>query len=103
MPSGAHGREQRGERGVDVVIVDTAGRLHTKAGLMDELGKIKRVISRHATVDEVLTTSEQVAQRAKGVGDARFQAELRAATLGEPVVVQQSTSIYAPINTRPLP
>ncbi|HEY7016791.1 MAG TPA: signaling recognition particle receptor family protein, partial [Streptosporangiaceae bacterium] len=42
------------ERGIDVVIVDTAGRLHTKAGLMDELGKIKRVISRHATVDEVL-------------------------------------------------
>jgi fused signal recognition particle receptor len=42
------------QRGIDVVIVDTAGRLHTKAGLMDELGKIKRVISRHATVDEVL-------------------------------------------------
>ena len=42
------------QRDVDVVIVDTAGRLHTKAGLMDELGKIKRVISRHASVDEVL-------------------------------------------------
>jgi fused signal recognition particle receptor len=42
------------QRDVDVVIVDTAGRLHTKTGLMDELGKIKRVISRHATVDEVL-------------------------------------------------
>jgi fused signal recognition particle receptor len=42
------------ERGVDTVIVDTAGRLHTKAGLMDELGKIKRVIEKHATVDEVL-------------------------------------------------
>ena len=42
------------ERGVDTVIVDTAGRLHTKAGLMDELGKISRVISKHATVDEVL-------------------------------------------------
>ena len=40
---------------------------------------------------------------AKEAGDARFQAELRAATLGEPVVVQQSLSIYAPINTRPLP
>ena len=34
-------------RGVDTVIVDTAGRLHTKAGLMDELGKIKRVIEKH--------------------------------------------------------
>jgi fused signal recognition particle receptor len=32
------------QQGVDTVIVDTAGRLHTKAGLMDELGKIKRVI-----------------------------------------------------------
>jgi fused signal recognition particle receptor len=42
------------ERGVDTVIVDTAGRLHTKAGLMDELGKIKRVIEKHGTVDEVL-------------------------------------------------
>src|SRR5215472_14241841 len=41
-------------RGVDAVIVDTAGRLHTKAGLMDELGKVKRVIEKHATVDEVL-------------------------------------------------
>jgi fused signal recognition particle receptor len=39
---------------VDTVIVDTAGRLHTKTGLMDELGKIKRVIERQATVDEVL-------------------------------------------------
>ncbi|PZS38657.1 MAG: signal recognition particle-docking protein FtsY, partial [Pseudonocardiales bacterium] len=36
------------------VIVDTAGRLHTKTGLMDELGKIKRVIEKRATVDEVL-------------------------------------------------
>ncbi|GAA2662001.1 signal recognition particle-docking protein FtsY [Nonomuraea recticatena] len=39
---------------VDVVIVDTAGRLHTKTGLMDELGKVKRVIEKKATVDEVL-------------------------------------------------
>ncbi|MBB5076828.1 signal recognition particle-docking protein FtsY [Nonomuraea endophytica] len=38
----------------DVVIVDTAGRLHTKTGLMDELGKVKRVIEKKATVDEVL-------------------------------------------------
>jgi fused signal recognition particle receptor len=33
-------------RGVDVVIVDTAGRLHTRTGLMDELGKVRRVIAR---------------------------------------------------------
>lgn len=38
----------------DTVIVDTAGRLHTKTGLMDELGKVKRVIEKKSTVDEVL-------------------------------------------------
>ncbi|HZG98116.1 MAG TPA: signal recognition particle-docking protein FtsY [Nocardioidaceae bacterium] len=42
------------EREVDTVIVDTAGRLHTKAGLMDELGKVKRVIEKQAPVTEVL-------------------------------------------------
>src|SRR6478609_6880158 len=42
------------ERGVDVVVVDTAGRLQNKAGLMDELGKVKRVVERHAPVTEVL-------------------------------------------------
>ncbi|MFB4286502.1 signal recognition particle-docking protein FtsY [Nonomuraea sp. ATR24] len=42
------------EEQADVVIVDTAGRLHTKTGLMDELGKVKRVIEKKATVDEVL-------------------------------------------------
>jgi fused signal recognition particle receptor len=45
-----HGREI----GADVVMVDTAGRLQNKAGLMDELGKIKRVMSRQAPVREVL-------------------------------------------------
>ncbi|WP_411567210.1 signal recognition particle-docking protein FtsY [Raineyella sp. LH-20] len=42
------------EQEVDVVLVDTAGRLHTKTGLMDELGKIKRVIEKKAPVSEVL-------------------------------------------------
>ncbi len=42
------------ERGVDVVVVDTAGRLQNKAGLMDELGKVKRVIEKQAPVTEVL-------------------------------------------------
>lgn len=40
--------------GADVVVIDTAGRLHTKTGLMDELGKVKRVVSKRAVVDEVL-------------------------------------------------
>ncbi len=38
----------------DVVMIDTAGRLHTKTGLMDELGKVKRVIEKAAPVGEVL-------------------------------------------------
>jgi fused signal recognition particle receptor len=39
---------------VDYLIVDTAGRLHTKQNLMDELGKIVRVIQKQSTVDEIL-------------------------------------------------
>jgi fused signal recognition particle receptor len=38
----------------DAVLIDTAGRLHTKTGLMDELGKVKRVVEKQAAVDEVL-------------------------------------------------
>jgi fused signal recognition particle receptor len=42
------------EDGADAVLIDTAGRLHTKTGLMDELGKVKRVIEKQAKVDEIL-------------------------------------------------
>ncbi|MFP5253319.1 MAG: signal recognition particle-docking protein FtsY [Actinomycetes bacterium] len=42
------------EQEADVVLVDTAGRLQNKAGLMDELGKVKRVVEKHAPVSEVL-------------------------------------------------
>jgi fused signal recognition particle receptor len=42
------------EEGIDIVIVDTAGRLHTKSGLMDELNKIRRVVEKVAPVSEVL-------------------------------------------------
>ena len=38
----------------DVVLIDTAGRLHTKVGLMDELGKVKRVVEKLSPIDEVL-------------------------------------------------
>lgn len=41
-------------QGADVVLVDTAGRLHTATGLMDQLGKVKRVVEKKAHVDEVL-------------------------------------------------
>ena len=43
-----------GELEADVVIIDTAGRLHTKTNLMDELGKIKRVVEKLSPIDEVL-------------------------------------------------
>ncbi len=61
-------------QGADVVVVDTAGRLHTKAGLMDELGKIKRVIERKAPVTEVLlvidaTTGQNGLMQAKVFGE----------------------------------
>jgi fused signal recognition particle receptor len=42
------------ESGADTALIDTAGRLHTKTGLMDELGKVKRVVEKHGPVDEVL-------------------------------------------------
>jgi fused signal recognition particle receptor len=61
--------------GVDVVIVDTAGRLHTKTGLMDELGKIKRVISKQGSVDEVLLVLDATTGQ-NGLRQARVFAEV---------------------------
>jgi len=46
--------KQGTERHVDTVLIDTAGRLHTRVGLMDELGKVKRVVERQGPVDETL-------------------------------------------------
>ncbi len=46
--------KQARESGVDTALIDTAGRLHTKTGLMDELGKVKRVVETQGPVDEVL-------------------------------------------------
>ena len=46
--------KQGAERNVDTVLIDTAGRLHTKVGLMDELGKVKRVVEKQGPVDETL-------------------------------------------------
>jgi fused signal recognition particle receptor len=66
-------REGIDER-TDTVIVDTAGRLHTKTGLMDELGKIKRVIERQATVDEVLLVLDATTGQ-NGLRQARVFAE----------------------------
>jgi fused signal recognition particle receptor len=66
--------KQGAEEGADVVLLDTAGRLHTKTGLMDELGKVKRVVERQAEVDEVLlvldaTTGQNGLVQARVFGD----------------------------------
>ncbi len=61
--------------GVDVVIVDTAGRLHTKTGLMDELGKVKRVIEKQVPVDEVLLVLDATTGQ-NGLRQARVFAEV---------------------------
>ena len=46
--------EKAKQEGIEIVIIDTAGRLHTKGGLMDELSKIKRVVEKQAPISEVL-------------------------------------------------
>ena len=61
--------------GADVVVIDTAGRLHTKTGLMDELGKVKRVVSRRAPVDEVLLVLDATIGQ-NGLAQARVFAEV---------------------------
>ncbi len=61
--------------GADVVVVDTAGRLHTKTGLMDELGKVKRVVSKRAAVDEVLLVLDATIGQ-NGLPQARVFAEV---------------------------
>ena len=63
------------EAEVDVVIVDTAGRLHTKTGLMDELGKVKRVIEKRTSVDEVLLVLDATTGQ-NGLRQARVFAEV---------------------------
>jgi fused signal recognition particle receptor len=63
------------DKKVDVVLVDTAGRLHTKTGLMDELGKVKRVIEKRTTVDEVLLVLDATTGQ-NGLRQARVFAEV---------------------------
>jgi fused signal recognition particle receptor len=61
--------------GADVVVIDTAGRLHTKTGLMDELGKLKRVVTRRAAVDEVLLVLDATIGQ-NGLAQARVFADV---------------------------
>ncbi|REF35212.1 signal recognition particle-docking protein FtsY [Thermasporomyces composti] len=63
------------EQEADVVLIDTAGRLHTKTGLMDELGKIKRVVEKQAPVSEVLLVIDATTGQ-NGLIQARVFAEV---------------------------
>ncbi|WP_327373926.1 signal recognition particle-docking protein FtsY [Streptomyces sp. NBC_01216] len=61
--------------GADVVLIDTAGRLHTKTGLMDELGKVKRVVEKHGPLDEILLVLDATTGQ-NGLIQARVFAEV---------------------------
>ena len=63
------------EAHVDTVLIDTAGRLHTKSGLMDELGKVKRVIEKKSPVDEVLLVIDATTGQ-NGLAQARVFSEV---------------------------
>ncbi|MCF6523293.1 signal recognition particle-docking protein FtsY [Streptomyces sp. JJ36] len=67
--------KEGGDEGADVVLVDTAGRLHTKTGLMDELGKVKRVVEKQGPVDEVLLVLDATTGQ-NGLVQARVFAEV---------------------------
>lgn len=66
---------QGAQSGVDVVVIDTAGRLHTKVGLMDQLGKVKRVIEKKAPVSEVLLVLDATTGQ-NGMTQARIFSEV---------------------------
>ena len=63
------------QEGADVVLVDTAGRLHTSTGLMDQLGKVKRVVEKKSTVDEVLLVLDATVGQ-NGIAQARVFREV---------------------------
>ena len=63
------------EQHVDTVVIDTAGRLHTKTGLMDELGKVKRVVERRGPVSETLLVLDATTGQ-NGLAQARVFTEV---------------------------
>ena len=63
------------ETRVDSVIIDTAGRLQNKVGLMDELGKVKRVVERHGPIDETLLVLDATTGQ-NGLAQARVFTEV---------------------------
>lgn len=71
--------ERAREGGIDVLLVDTAGRLHNKRDLMDELGKILRVVSRTQPVAEVLLVLDATTGQ-NGLAQAKIFAEVAQVT-----------------------
>ncbi|MCL2848844.1 MAG: signal recognition particle-docking protein FtsY, partial [Micrococcales bacterium] len=67
------------QTGADVVLLDTAGRLQNKAGLMDELGKIVKVASREAPLAEVLLVLDATTGQ-NGLAQARVFAQVAGVT-----------------------
>jgi fused signal recognition particle receptor len=84
------------EEHVDTVIVDTAGRLHTKTGLMDELGKVKRVIEKITTVDEVLLVLDATTGQ-NGLRQARVFAEVIDVTAKGGIVIAVQRELGVPV------
>jgi fused signal recognition particle receptor len=70
---------QANKSSVEYLVVDTAGRLHTKSGLMDELGKIRRVIEKISPVDEVLLVVDATTGQ-NGIAQAKLFAASVAVT-----------------------
>lgn len=67
------------QAGIDTVVIDTAGRLHTKIDLMDELGKIKRVVEKHGPIDETLLVLDATTGQ-NGLTQARVFTEVAEVT-----------------------
>jgi fused signal recognition particle receptor len=67
------------EQDVDVLLVDTAGRLQNKTGLMDELGKIARVVTKEAPISEVLLVLDATTGQ-NGLNQARVFAQVAGVT-----------------------
>ncbi len=72
-------RQHARARGLDVLIVDTAGRLHTKTPLMDELGKVRRVLEKEGDVNEALLVIDATSGQ-NGLTQAREFAEAAGVT-----------------------
>ncbi len=66
-------------KGIDVLIVDTAGRLHTKTPLMDELAKVRRVIEKELVVEEALLVIDATSGQ-NGLAQAKLFAEAAGVT-----------------------